>query len=144
MTGRPATVDEYLASLSPDKRAALRRLRKAIKTAAPTAEEYISYRLPAFRLEGRMLVGFGAAEHHCAFYLLSSTVVGAHKEDLKNYDTSTGAIRFQADKPLPAALVRKLVKATGLPLRRIYELAPTGPAMGACRVAGLPRPTGCV
>jgi uncharacterized protein YdhG (YjbR/CyaY superfamily) len=104
-------VDEYLASLSTDTRTALRKLRKAIRAAAPSAEECISYQLPAFRLDGHMLVGFGAAENHCALYLLSSTVVAAHKDELRLYDTSTGAIRFKADKPLPSALVRKLVKA---------------------------------
>jgi uncharacterized protein YdhG (YjbR/CyaY superfamily) len=58
-----------------------------------------------------MLVGFGATASHCAFYLMTSSTVEAHKDALKDYDTSKGTIRFQADKPLPAALVRKLVKA---------------------------------
>ena len=104
------TIDEYLAALSDDKRAALEALRKIIKAAAPKAEECISYQVPSYRLNG-MLVGFGATKKHCAFYLMSSTTVEAHKDDLKDYDTSKGTIRFQADKPLPAALVRKLVKA---------------------------------
>jgi uncharacterized protein YdhG (YjbR/CyaY superfamily) len=104
------TIDEYLATLSDDKRAALEALRKVIKTAAPKAEECISYQIPSYRLNG-MLVGFGATKKHCAFYLMSSSMVEAHKDELKDYDTSKGTIRFQADKPLPAALVRKLVKA---------------------------------
>ena len=58
-----------------------------------------------------MLVGFGATANHCAFYLMSASTVEAHKDELGNYDTSKGTIRFQPDKPLPAALVRKLVKA---------------------------------
>jgi uncharacterized protein YdhG (YjbR/CyaY superfamily) len=58
-----------------------------------------------------MLVGFGATAKHCAFYLMSSTTVEAHKDELKDYDTSKGTIRFQVDNPLPAALVRMLVKA---------------------------------
>ena len=115
MAGKPRTkaktIDEYLAALSDDKRAALEKLRKTIRAAAPKAEECISYRLPAFRLNGRMLVAFGATAQHCAFYLMSSSTVDAHKGELKDYDTSKGTIRFQADKPLPAALVRKLVKA---------------------------------
>jgi uncharacterized protein YdhG (YjbR/CyaY superfamily) len=111
MTGKPKTVDEYLAALSDDKRAALEKLRKTIRAAAPKAEECISYQLPAFRLDGRMLVGFGATAKHCAFYPMSSSTVEAHKDELKDYDTSKGTIRFQADNPLPAALVRKLVKA---------------------------------
>ena len=107
---KASTIDEYLANLSDDKRAALEKLRKTIRAAAPQAEECISYQMPAFRLNG-MLVGFGATASHCAFYPMSSSTVAAHKEELKDYDTSKGTIRFQPDKPLPAALVRKLVKA---------------------------------
>ncbi len=103
------TIDEYLAALSDDKRAALERLRKTIRAAAPRAEECISYQLPAFRLDGKLLVWFGAAANHCAFYPGSSPVE-THKDELKAYDTSKGTIRFQADSPLPATLVRKLVK----------------------------------
>src|SRR5213596_1004002 len=107
---KPKTIDEYLAPLSDDKRAALEKLRKTIRAAAPKAEECISYQLPAFRLNGRMLVGFGATAKHCAFYPMSSSTVEAHQDELKEYGTSKGTIRFQADQPLPAALVRKLVK----------------------------------
>jgi uncharacterized protein YdhG (YjbR/CyaY superfamily) len=110
MAAKPKTINEYLAALSDDNRAALEKLRKAIRAAAPKAEECISYQLPAFRQNG-MLVAFGATANHCAFYLMSSTTVEAHLEELKSYGTSKGTIRFQADKPLPAALVRKLVKA---------------------------------
>jgi uncharacterized protein YdhG (YjbR/CyaY superfamily) len=106
---RPRSIDEYLAALGSDKRAALQRLRKAILAAAPRAEECISYQLPAFRLDGRMLVWFGAAAKHCAFY--PGAVVGTLRDELANYDTSKGTIRFSADHPLPATLVRKLVKA---------------------------------
>ena len=104
------TVDEYLAGLSDDKRVALQKLRKTIRAAAPRAEECISYQLPAYRLNG-MLVAFGATANHCAFYPMSASTVAAHREALKDYDTSKGTIRFQPDNPLPAALVRKLVKA---------------------------------
>jgi uncharacterized protein YdhG (YjbR/CyaY superfamily) len=110
MAAKPKTIDEYLAVLSPDKRAALEKLRKTIKAAAPKAEECISYQLAAFRQDG-MLVAFGATPNHCAFYLMSSSTVEAHKDDLKDYDTSKGTIRFPADRPLPVALARKLVKA---------------------------------
>ena len=103
------TVDEYLAALSSDKRAALERLRKDILAAAPGAEECISYQIPAFRFDGRMLVWFGASANHCAFY--PGAVVDAHKKELEGYDTSKGTIRFQPDNPLPVTLVRKLVKA---------------------------------
>jgi uncharacterized protein YdhG (YjbR/CyaY superfamily) len=110
MAGKPKTIDEYLAALSDDKRAALEKLRKTIRAAAPKAEECISYQIPAYRQNG-MLVGFGATAKHCAFYLMSSSTVEAHKDELEDYDTSRGTIRFQAENPLPAALVRKLVKA---------------------------------
>ena len=110
MATRPSTIDEYLAALSDDKRAALEKLRKTIRAAAPDAEECISYGVPAFRHNG-VLVSFGAAAKHCAFYLMSASTVEAHKDELEGYDTSKGTIRFQADKSLPVALVRKLVKA---------------------------------
>ena len=111
MAGKPKTIDEYLAALSDDQRAALEKLRKTIRAAAPQAEECINYGLAAFRLNGKNLVGFGASAKHCAFYLMSGSTVAAHQDELKDYDTSKGTIRFPADKPLPAALVRKLVKA---------------------------------
>ena len=105
----PKSIDDYLEALSPDKRAALQKLRASIRAAAPKAEECISYQLPAFRLDGRMLVWFGAAANHCSFY--PGATVEAFKDELENYSTSKGTIRFQADRPLPATLVRKIVKA---------------------------------
>jgi uncharacterized protein YdhG (YjbR/CyaY superfamily) len=110
VAAQPKTIDEFLATLSDDKRAALEKLRRTIRAAAPEAEECISYQIPAFRQDGT-LVGFGATANHCAFYLMSSTTVEAHKDELKGYDIRKGTIRFQADEPLPAGLVRKLVKA---------------------------------
>ena len=114
MKGKPKTnaknIDEYVAGLPDDKRAALEKLRKTIRAAAPRAEECISYGIPAFRLDGRMLVAFGAAAKHCAFYP-GAYPLRVHKAELKDYDTSKGTIRFQAAKPLPAALVRKMVRA---------------------------------
>ena len=110
MTAKPRTIDEYLAPLSAEQRAALEKLRKTIRAAAPKAEECISYQLPAFRLNGRFLVAFGAAANHCAFYP-GAFPIEACQAELKHYDTSKGTIRFQADKPLPGALVRKLVQA---------------------------------
>ena len=104
----PKSHDDYLAAVTEDKRGALQKLRKAIKRAAPKAEECISYQVPAFRLNGKFLVAYGAATNHCAFYP-GSTVKGL-KDELKSYDTSKGTIRFSANKPLPSALVRKLVR----------------------------------
>src|SRR3989454_8771827 len=111
MAAKPKTIDDYLAAVSDDKRAALEKLRKFIRAAAPKAEECISYGLAAFRLDGKPLVAFGATASHCAFFPMSSATVAAHQDELKGYDTSKGTIRFPAAKPLPAALVRKLVKA---------------------------------
>jgi uncharacterized protein YdhG (YjbR/CyaY superfamily) len=109
MLSKPQSTDEYLAALSSDKRAALERLRETIRAIIPNAEECISYQLPAFRLDGKVLVWFGATEKHCAFY--PGGVVEEFKAGLKNFKTSKGTIRFQPDTPLPAALVRKLIKA---------------------------------
>jgi uncharacterized protein YdhG (YjbR/CyaY superfamily) len=105
---KPKTPDDYLAAVNDDKRGALETLRKTIKAAAPGAEECISYQLPAFRLNGRLLVAYGAAANHCAFY--PGSVLEALEGELKDYDTSKGTIRFPANRPLPPALVRKLVK----------------------------------
>lgn len=113
---KPTTIDEYLARLSEDKRAALDKLRKDILAAAPKAEECISYQIPAFRLNGRMLVWFGAASNHCSFY--PGGIVAAFTNELKGYDVSKGTIRFPPDKPLPATLVRKLVRARIAQMRR--------------------------
>src|SRR5436190_1013294 len=108
---KPMTIDEYLAGVNADQRAALEKLRRTIRAAAPNAEECISYGLAAFRLNGRPLVAFGATANHCAFYPMNSTTVGAFQKQLTGFETSKGTIRFQADNPLPAALVRKLVNA---------------------------------
>lgn len=110
MRAKPQTIDEFLARLSSEKRAALEKLRKDIKSVAPKAEECISYGVPAFRLGGRLLVAFGAAAKHCSFYP-GAYPIETHKDELKTYKTSKGTVRFPADNPLPATLVRKLVKA---------------------------------
>jgi len=123
MATTPKTIDDYLAPLSREKRAALQKLRRAIKAAAPKAEECISYQIPAFRLGGRLLVGFGAAANHCSFYP-GAFPVKTHEKELEGYDTSKGTIRFPEDRPLPAALVRRLVKT------RIAEYASRRTAAG--------------
>lgn len=109
MPAKARTIDEYLARLGDEKRTALEVLRRTIQSAAPDAEECISYDMPAFRLGGRMLVAFGAAAKHCAFHA-GAHPVKVHGDELKGYDVSKGTIRFQPDNPLPTALVRKLVK----------------------------------
>jgi len=110
---RPESIDEYLAAVPVDKRRALAKLRTQIRAAAPEATEGISYGVPTFKLEGRLLVSFGAAAAHCSLYGVSGTdATGAQLAELESYDTSgKGTVRFAADKPLPQALVTKLVKA---------------------------------
>jgi len=107
----PRTIDEYLASVNADQRAALKKLREAIHAGAPKVEECISYGIPAFRLNGRSLVFFGAWANHCSFYPGSSTTLKTFRDDLKRFQVSKGTIRFSPDSPLPLALVKKLVKA---------------------------------
>lgn len=111
MSKKPTTFDNYLAALADDQRAALEKLRKTIRAAAPEAEEGISYGLAAFRLNGKPLVALGATANHCAFYLMSGSMVDTLHAELQSYDTSKGTIRFAAKRPLPAALVKLLVKA---------------------------------
>ncbi len=109
-TANRKTVSGYLASLSTENRAALNKLRKNIRAAVPGAEECMSYQMPAFRFDGRMLVWYGAWENHCALY--PGTSIEPFKKALGRFDTgSKGTIRFQTDDPLPATLVRRLVKA---------------------------------
>lgn len=111
------TTDQYLSGLPDDKRSALERLRKAIKAAAPEAEECISYNVPGFRLNGRLLVSYAAATKHCAFYP-GAHPIAVHRAALAGYSTAKGTIRFQPAKPLPSGLVRKLVRT------RIAERSP--------------------
>ena len=104
-------IDDYLATLSADRRAALEKLRKSIHSAVPEAEECIAYGIPAFRWNGKSVAGFSASQEHCSYFPMSGSVVAALQEELKKYDSSKGTIRFPASKPLTAALVKKLVKA---------------------------------
>ena len=106
---KPKSIDEYLAGIDADKRAALRQIRKAVRSAVPGIAECISYGLPAFRIDGKYFVGFGATSKGCAFYLGST--VQSHRDELKGFDTAKGTIRFTADRPPSASLVKNLVGA---------------------------------
>jgi uncharacterized protein YdhG (YjbR/CyaY superfamily) len=86
-------------------------LRKLIHKLVPGAEECISYQLPAFRLEGRLLVAFGAWKNHCAFYPCSGKVLESFKDELKDFQTSRGTIQFTPEKPIPDSLVKKIIRA---------------------------------
>jgi uncharacterized protein YdhG (YjbR/CyaY superfamily) len=102
-------VDEYLAGVPKEARATLEKLRKTIKAAAPMASEGISYQMPMYKHHG-MVVGFAAFKNHCSIFP-GAAVMDAYQEELKPYETSKGTIRFPANKPLPATLVKKLVRA---------------------------------
>jgi uncharacterized protein YdhG (YjbR/CyaY superfamily) len=104
-------VDDYLATVPGEARATLEKLRKIVKATAPMAAEVISYRIPVFKYKGRPLVAFAAFENHCSFYPMSPKVLRAHAAELRGYDLAKGTVRFPADKPLSARLVKKLVKA---------------------------------
>jgi uncharacterized protein YdhG (YjbR/CyaY superfamily) len=108
---KPQTIDEYLATVKPDQRRTLASLRKTIHAVAPKVEECISYGIPAFRLNGRSLVFFGAWANHCAFYPGSSTTLKKFRDDLRGFQVTKGTIRFTPDNPVPVALVKKLIKA---------------------------------
>jgi uncharacterized protein YdhG (YjbR/CyaY superfamily) len=107
----PQTVDEYLSNVPEPHKSTLEKIRAMVRAAAPAeATEAISYGMPAFKYKGA-LVGFAAFKNHCSFFPMNSALVVKFKEDLKNYKTSKGTIQFPADKPLPATLVKKMVKA---------------------------------
>jgi uncharacterized protein YdhG (YjbR/CyaY superfamily) len=106
----PTSVEDYLADLPEEPRAALEKLRKTIKAAAPDATETISYQMPAFKDHGRFLVSYASFKNHCSLFPASEAVIEALGEELKPYFSGKGTIRFHADKPLPAALVKKIVK----------------------------------
>lgn len=106
----PETTRSFLAALPTAQRQALKHLRQVIIAAAPQAEEYVGYGIPAFRQDGA-LVSFGAARNHCAFYVQSPAVMEAHATELAGLDISKGTVRFTPDRPLPDALVTRLVQA---------------------------------
>lgn len=105
------SIDEYLAGVPEPARTTLQRVRRAIRSALPPdAVETISYRMPAFKYDGRVLMWFAAFSNHCSLFPTAS-VVEAFEDELKDFHTSKGTIQFPTDKPLPAPLIRKLVKA---------------------------------
>jgi uncharacterized protein YdhG (YjbR/CyaY superfamily) len=108
--GGATVIDEYLARVEPEQRAALESLRQVIRKAAPKAEEVITYGIPAFRQDG-LLIGFAASAKHCSLHPMNSHTVADFATDLVGYGTSAGTIRFTPDNPLPAALVRRIVRA---------------------------------
>ena len=111
--GRPAPkdIDEYLAGVPEPARSTLQKMRAMIRSAAPKeATEAISYGMPAFKYKGA-LVAFAAFKSHCSFFPMNGSLLAEFQDELKDYRTSKGTLQFPQDKPLPAALVKRLVKA---------------------------------
>jgi len=108
---KPAkNVDEYLAAAPEEVRPVLEKLRRTIRAAAPKAEEVISYQIPMFKYHGP-LVFFAAFRNHCSFYVVSKPIMETFSSEIKPWDTSGTTIHFSAKNPLPASLVKKIVKA---------------------------------
>jgi uncharacterized protein YdhG (YjbR/CyaY superfamily) len=105
------TVDDYIAGAPKDKQTTLKRLRRTIKSAAPKATESVSYGIVGYKLKRKPVAYFAYWKAHYSLYGLGNRVTKAHAEDLKDYLMSKGTIQLPADKPLPYALVAKLVKA---------------------------------
>lgn len=104
-------VEEYLAKVPEPAQSTLRKVRASIKAAAPKdATEGISYGMPAFRYKGA-LVAYAAFKNHCSFFPMQASLIDAMKDELKAYRTAKGTLQFAIDKPLPATLVKKMVKA---------------------------------
>jgi uncharacterized protein YdhG (YjbR/CyaY superfamily) len=111
MARKPATIDEYLATVSGEKRAALDKLRKTIRAIVPKAEECISYAITAFRLDGKIVAGFSATAKGCSYFPFSGSTLRTLAEELEDYDMTKSSLHFDPAKPLPATLVRKLIEA---------------------------------
>lgn len=127
MTAKPETIDDYLSGVEPVKRAALQRVRETIHAAAPGAEELIRYGVPHIRLDGAILMSFGAAAKHCAIYPCSSTAITTLQEALADFDTSPGTVRFKPEAPPSDALVQRIVQV------RLQENAQIAAARAAKR-----------
>ena len=104
-------VETYLKGIGNDQRATLQKIRESIASIVPDAAEGLSYQLPAFFLGEKPIAGYGASKKHCAYYPMSGSITAALAEDLSDYETSKGAVKFTSDKPLPKSLIKKLLKA---------------------------------
>lgn len=104
-------IDDYLAKVDEPKRATLQKLRQTIRDVLPDAEEVISYGMPAFRLNGRVIAGFAAFKNHLAYLPHSGSVLAELQDELTGYKSTEGSLHFPIDKPLPKALVKKLIAA---------------------------------
>jgi uncharacterized protein YdhG (YjbR/CyaY superfamily) len=106
-----AAVEKYLAHVPAPARATLQAVRAAIRAAVPAeATEALSYQIPTFKFKGN-LVAYGAWKNHCSLFPMSGRVMRAFANELKRFSTAKGTIRFPVDKPLPASLIKRLVRA---------------------------------
>jgi uncharacterized protein YdhG (YjbR/CyaY superfamily) len=106
---KPESIDDYLASIPPDRRAVLQRVRRAIHAIVPGVEECISYAIPAFRHEGRVIAGFLATAKGCSYFPFSGSTLTTLASDVAKYDCTKSALHFE--RALPVALLRKLLRA---------------------------------
>ncbi|MGE3619951.1 MAG: iron chaperone [Acidimicrobiia bacterium] len=104
-------IDQYLAELDEPRRATLAALRRSILAVVPDAEEGLSYGMPAFKVGGKAVAGFGAFKRHLSYLPHSGHVLATLADELDGYELSKGALRFPIDTPLPDALVARLVTA---------------------------------
>jgi uncharacterized protein YdhG (YjbR/CyaY superfamily) len=109
-TKKPATIDGYLSRVKGERRAMLEALRGTIHSLAPGAEECISYGIPAFRLDGRIVAGFAVTANGGSYYPFSGRTLGTLADDLEGREGTKSAVHFSPDRPLPKTLVRKLLK----------------------------------
>ncbi len=107
---KPVTVSDYLKAVPADQRKALEQLRKTIKAAAPSAEELVSYGMPAFKYAGRLLVAYAAFKEHCSFFVCSGSFLNNYKEEVAKYGGTKSCLHFTPEKPLPTTLIKKMVK----------------------------------
>jgi uncharacterized protein YdhG (YjbR/CyaY superfamily) len=111
MARKATSIDEYLDSVKGERRRALDKLRKTIRAVVPKAEECISYGIPAFRLDGRIVAGFSATAKGCSYFPFSGSVLSSLAGDLEGYGRTKGSLHFDPADPLPTTLVRKLLKS---------------------------------
>jgi uncharacterized protein YdhG (YjbR/CyaY superfamily) len=111
MARKPTTIDEYLATVTGERRAALDKLRTTIRSIVPDADECISYTIPAFRRDGVVIAGFSATTQGCSYFPFSGSTLATLADDLARYDMTKSALHFGPDRPLSARLIRRLLKA---------------------------------
>ena len=111
MPSKPTTINKYLARVAPDRRTALQKLRETIRSVIPRAEEGISYSVPAFRVDGKVVAGFMATSKGCSYLPFSGTTLATLAKEVAGYSQTKSSLHFDPQRGLPATLVRKLIRA---------------------------------